>query len=48
MSEAAFFRYFKSVTGFPPIQYIKNIKLQKAKELLISENLLLKEVAKKI
>lgn len=48
MSEANFFRYFKKITGFSPIQYIKNIRLQKAYYLIKTEKLLLKEVAKKV
>jgi AraC-like DNA-binding protein len=46
MSEATFFRYFKSVTGNTPIQYIKNIRLHKAKDLIMNEKMLLKEASK--
>ncbi|MBQ5945100.1 helix-turn-helix transcriptional regulator [bacterium] len=35
MSIPTFYRQFKSLTGFSPNQYIKNLRLSKAKELLM-------------
>lgn len=40
-----FRKEFKEYTGFPPAQYFRELKLRKAKELLIETNLSIKEVA---
>ncbi len=37
MSQASFHRHFKAVTSFSPLQYQKQIRLQSARALLISE-----------
>ena len=45
MSYSWFRKLFKEYTGFSPASYIQEMKLQKAKSLLISSNLSLKEIA---
>ena len=45
MSVSAFHRAFKDVTASSPIQYIKKIRLNKAKELLLEEGLRVNEAA---
>ena len=45
MSPSAFHRCFKEVTASSPIQYLKKIRLNKAKELLQQQKLKVKEVA---
>jgi AraC-like DNA-binding protein len=40
-----FIKVFKDVTGSPPIQYIKNQRLEKAKHLLISSEYSVSEIA---
>lgn len=45
MSPSAFHRCFKEVTSSSPIQYLKKIRLNKAKELLQSRSYKVKEVA---
>ena len=39
MSTSTFHNSFKEITGYSPIQYIKNVKLHKAKELLTTQQL---------
>jgi AraC-like DNA-binding protein len=48
MSESSFHRIFNSVTATTPIQYIKNIRLLKAKDLLVSQEVKVNEVALKV
>ncbi len=48
MSPSVFHRTFKEVTASSPIQYIKKIRLDKAKSLLINENLQISEAAVKV
>jgi len=38
MSEANFCQYFKKVTGLTPIEYLTNIKMEKAKNFLAHES----------
>ena len=45
MSYSWFRRLFKQYTGFAPAQYQLEIKIQKAKELLASTNMSIKEIA---
>ncbi|MCL1144246.1 AraC family transcriptional regulator [Shewanella gaetbuli] len=45
MSPSAFHRCFKEVTASSPIQYLKKIRLTRAKELLQAQRLKVKEVA---
>jgi len=45
MSYSWFRRLFKQYTGFAPAQYQMEIKIQKAKELLASTNMPIKEIA---
>ena len=45
MSPSAFHRCFKEVTASSPIQYLKKIRLNKAKELLQRQRLKVKEAA---
>lgn len=45
MSESSFYNHFKEITSLTPLQYIKNIKLNKAKNLLLSKNYKIVEVS---
>lgn len=45
MSYSWFRRLFKEYTGFPPSQYIQELRIQYAKELLTNTNLSIKEIA---
>lgn len=45
MSDSSFYNHFKEVTSLTPLQYIKNIKLNKAKNLLLSYNYKIVEVS---
>lgn len=48
MSPSAFHRAFKDVTSFSPIQYLKKVRLNKAKSLLVAEGLRAKEAAQMV
>jgi AraC-like DNA-binding protein len=48
MSIPTFYRQFKAITGFSPNQYIKNLRLSKAKNLLINENYSVKQTANEV
>ncbi|NRA68600.1 MAG: AraC family transcriptional regulator [Pseudobacteriovorax sp.] len=48
MSPSAFHRAFKEVTATSPIQYLKKIRLDKARAYLIQENLRVQEAARKV
>jgi AraC-like DNA-binding protein len=37
MSVAAFHTRFKAITSSPPLQYLKNIRLHKARMLMVNE-----------
>lgn len=39
MSPSSFYHYFKEVTGMSPIQYQKRIRLQEARQLLLTERI---------
>ena len=45
MSYSWFRRIFKQYTGLAPVQYIQEVKIHKAKELLTNTNLMIKEIA---
>lgn len=45
MSVSSFHSIFKEITGLPPIQYVKKIKLHKARELLTYNKTTVKSVA---
>lgn len=45
MSTSYFHNLFKEITGMSPIQYVKKIKLHKARELLLSPKITAKSVA---
>ncbi|MEN8079234.1 AraC family transcriptional regulator [Clostridioides difficile] len=45
MSVSNFHNTFKEITGLPPIQYVKKIKLHKARELLLYNKITAKSVA---
>lgn len=45
MSDSSFYNYFKEITSLTPLKYIKNIKLNKAKNLLLSGNYKIVEVS---
>lgn len=45
MSDSSFYTHFKEISSLTPLQYIKNIKLNKAKNLLLSKNYKIVEVS---
>ncbi len=45
MSEASFYQNFKKITSMSPLQYQKKIRLEEAKQMLLSQNLAAHEVA---
>jgi len=45
MSVASYHRHFKEITSYSPIQYIKKIRLNKAKELIESKNFQVNDTA---
>jgi AraC-like DNA-binding protein len=45
MSPSSFYNHFKEVTGMSPIQFQKQLRLQEARRLLLTENLEAAEVA---
>ena len=45
MSEASFYQNFKKVTSMSPLQFQKKIRLEEAKQMLLSQNLAAHEVA---
>jgi AraC-like DNA-binding protein len=45
MSSSSFYHHFKEVTGMSPIQYQKQLRLQEARRLLLTENLEAAEAA---
>jgi AraC-like DNA-binding protein len=45
MSDSSFYTHFKEVTSLTPLQYMKKIKLNKAKNLLLSHNYKIVEVS---
>lgn len=45
MSASSFHSTFKEITGLPPIQYIKKVKLHKARELLLYQKITAKSAA---
>lgn len=45
MSASSFHSIFKEITGLPPIQYIKKVKLHKARELLLYQEVTAKAAA---
>ena len=48
MSPSAFHRVFKEVTASSPIQYLKKIRLDKARDLLAEEGLRVGEAAARV
>lgn len=48
MSEASFYTHFKKITSLTPLQYTKNIKLNRAKNLILNANYKLVEIADKL
>lgn len=48
MSQSAFYRTFKAVTGTSPIQFIKKVRLNRARDLLVNDGLRVGEVASRI
>ena len=45
MSVSSFHQYFKDITGFPPLQYIKTLRLHLAKRLLLQDGYSISEAA---
>jgi len=45
LSEYYFIHLFKEFTGMPPIQYLTNIRIDKAKELLLNSSLSIHEIS---
>lgn len=48
MSVSSFHTHFKKITSYTPLQYIKNIRLNKAKDLITQENFQVNETASKV
>ena len=48
MSVSAFHQHFKKVTSFAPLQYVKSIRLHKARELMVEEGLNVNLVSEKV
>lgn len=48
MGYSKFRRLFKEYTGYAPLQYIQELRLQRSKELLLSTNLSLTEIAEEV
>lgn len=48
MSLSSFHRHFKSITSYTPLQYIKKIRLNKAKELIQNDNFQVNDTAYEI
>ncbi len=48
MGYSKFRRLFKEYTGYAPLQYIQELRLQQSKELLLSTNLSLTEIADEV
>jgi YesN/AraC family two-component response regulator len=48
LSKYHFTRIFKSLTGFTPLEFVGILKMHKAKNLFIDENLSVSEVAEKV
>ena len=48
MSISTFFRQFKAFTGYSPTQYIKDLRLNQAKSLLILKKISVKQAAKQV
>lgn len=44
MSRASFFNKLKALSGISPVKFIRDMKLNKAAELIINEDLLIKEI----
>ena len=48
MSASSFHRHFKQVTNTSPIKYVKKIRLNRARELLVDKGLKVKQAAEKV
>lgn len=48
MSQTSLYRYFKKLTSEAPLTYIKNIRLQKAREMILEKDASIKEVSKNV
>ena len=48
MSSSTFHRNFKQITASSPIQYVKKIRLSRARELLQDQGLKVKQAAAKV
>ena len=48
MGYSKFRRLFKDLTGYAPLQYIQELRLQKSKKLLLNTSLSLTEIAEEI
>ena len=45
MSESSFYQYFKTITSMSPIQFQKKLRLEEAKNMLLTQNIEANEVA---
>jgi len=45
MSLSSYHRYFKDITSYTPLQYIKNIRLNKARDLIVNEKFQVNDTA---
>ena len=48
MSEPVFHRAFRAITGVSPLQYLKSTRLQRAKGLILAENMPVAEAARRV
>ena len=48
MGYSKFRRLFKEFTGYAPLQYLQELRLQRSKQLLASTNLSLAEIADRV
>ena len=44
MSRASFFNKLKNITGVSPVVFIRDMRLNKAAELIVNEDMLIKEI----
>ncbi len=48
LSRAQFYRQFHQLTGVAPMEYVKNLRMNEAEQLLLHQNLSVKEVGERV